>query len=71
MSLGCQLLIVEPNIHELPNSMKKTNVNLIELDDAIASSDIVCVLVKHSPFLEKKNSMSARNNVIDAVGVFS
>lgn len=71
MSLGCQLQIVEPNIHELPNSLKKTNVKLIELDDAIASSDIVCVLVKHSPFLEKKNSMSARNNVIDAVGVFS
>lgn len=71
MSLGCQVQIVEPNIHELPNSLKKPNVNLIELEDAIASSKIVCVLVKHTPFIEKKKSMSERNNVIDAVGVFS
>ncbi|WP_090143176.1 UDP-N-acetyl-D-mannosamine dehydrogenase [Limnohabitans sp. DM1] len=71
MSLGCQLQIVEPNIQELPNSLKNDNVNLIELDEAIASSDVVCVLVKHSPFIEKKNSISVRNNVIDAVGVFS
>ena len=71
MSLGCQLQIVEPNIHELPNSLKKSNVNLMKLDDAIKSSDIVCVLVKHTPFIEKKNSISVRNNIIDAVGVFS
>src|SRR5690554_5244103 len=48
--LGCKVLVVEPNIHELPKSLAMDNVQLVSLDDAIKQADALCVLVKHTPF---------------------
>lgn len=44
-----ELLLVEPNIHELPE--KITAGTLVSLEDAIAQADVVAELVKHSEFV--------------------
>lgn len=43
-----ELLLVEPNIHELPS--KLSSGTLISLEDAIAQADVVAELVKHNEF---------------------
>lgn len=67
-SLGCQLLVVEPNIKQLPAKLKADNV---VLTDAVAAldADVVCVLVKHSAFNRISADLRAHNAVVDAVGL--
>ncbi|GAB2885738.1 UDP-N-acetyl-D-mannosamine dehydrogenase [Microbulbifer echini] len=69
--LGCQVQIVEPNIESLPRKLEHTNVELVPLKRSLAEADVVCVLVKHSPFVREVEFVSAKNNVIDAVGLLS
>ena len=69
--LGCQLQVVEPNIHELPKELKGTNAQLATLEEALTQADILCILVKHKPFLQAKEKLQAKQNVIDAVGLLA
>jgi UDP-N-acetyl-D-mannosaminuronic acid dehydrogenase len=69
--LGCQVLAVEPNIEALNGKLSKPNLQLMQLDEAIASSDVVCVLVKHRPFIEAVSSIKKHSSVVDAVGLFA
>lgn len=47
-----KILAVEPNIEELPSSLKgKENVELTSLNDVVEKADVVVVLVKHKEFL--------------------
>jgi UDP-N-acetyl-D-mannosaminuronic acid dehydrogenase len=69
--LGCWVLAVEPNIEELPPKLTQTKLSLESLDDALASADVVCVLVKHHPFSETVESIRRHTLVIDAVGLFA
>lgn len=43
-----ELLLVEPNIHELPS--KLSSGALVSLEDATAQADVVAELVKHNEF---------------------
>lgn len=67
--LGCKVLVVEPNIHELPKSLETANVELVSIEDAIRYADALCVLVKHSPFIEARQKLQAHSVVVDAVGL--
>lgn len=67
--LGAKLQVVEPNIDALPSGLQHPNVELVSLQEAIAQSDVVCVLVKHKPFIEQVDTVRAKANVIDAVGL--
>lgn len=67
--LGCQVQIVEPNIHQLPESLNQSNIQLASLDQALAEADVICVLVKHKPFMSEKQRLMDKGNVIDAVGL--
>ena len=62
-----ELLLVEPNINELPKSL--TAGNLVDLDSALEQADIVAILVGHSQF--KAVSIPEDKPVVDAVGVFN
>ncbi|MEH7558938.1 UDP-N-acetyl-D-mannosamine dehydrogenase, partial [Priestia megaterium] len=44
------LHVVEPNIQQLPSSLDNKNVSLLNLEQAIIDSDIVLILVDHTPF---------------------
>ncbi|BDR09831.1 UDP-N-acetyl-D-mannosamine dehydrogenase [Comamonas thiooxydans] len=69
-ALGCQVLTVEPNIHELPQKLVRSNLKLSPLEDALSSADVVCVLVKHSAFINKVGVIRGHAKSIDAVGLF-
>lgn len=71
VSLGCQLQVVEPNIHALPTTLNAANIKLATLDEALAQADIICVLVKHKPFVNAADKLRAKQSVIDAVGLFA
>lgn len=67
--LGCQLQVVEPNISELPNSLSQSNVALATLEQVLEEADVICVLVKHKQFIYEKESLRAKGDVVDAVGL--
>ena len=66
--LGAQLLIVEPNIEELPVKLQLPNVRLVDLDQAI-KADAHAVLVKHTAFKQLSGSIVSQQYVVNAVGL--
>ncbi|QYJ24176.1 UDP-N-acetyl-D-mannosamine dehydrogenase [Achromobacter sp. ES-001] len=71
MGIGCKVLAVEPNVQCLPEHMTNDSLSLSSLDAALASADVVCVLVKHKPFIESLQSIKSHGRVIDVVGLLA
>jgi UDP-N-acetyl-D-mannosaminuronic acid dehydrogenase len=69
--LGCHVLAVEPNIETLPQEISQSNLALAPLAEALALADIVCVLVRHRPFIEAVEDIRRQGRVIDAVGLLA
>lgn len=67
--LGCRVQIVEPNIEALPGSLQADNVTLTPLHQALTQADVVCVLVKHKPFIEHVDQVRESKHLVDAVGL--
>lgn len=67
--LGCQVLVVEPNVSALPNSLNSGNTLLTSLEDALSNSDVLCVLVKHSSFVSAMEKIANHPAYIDVVGI--
>ncbi|WP_320157578.1 UDP-N-acetyl-D-mannosamine dehydrogenase [Psychrobacter sp. Pi2-1] len=61
-----ELLLVEPNINELPKSLIAGN--LVDLDSALEQADILAVLVGHSQF---KEVSLPEDKLVDAVGIIN
>lgn len=68
--LGCQVQAVEPNINALPRKLEGSGIQLAALDSALAGADVVCVLVKHRPFIEQVPEIRKHAQCIDVVGLF-
>ena len=65
-----RLLIVEPNIDELPKGLAGLrNVELVDHHDAVAKADVVAILVAHSKFRNVDRAALASKVVIDTVGL--
>jgi UDP-N-acetyl-D-mannosaminuronic acid dehydrogenase len=65
------ILVVEPNIDELPLALAKfPNVRLVTLKEAIAKSDILAVLVGHSAFKKVSPTTITEKVVIDTIGLW-
>jgi UDP-N-acetyl-D-mannosaminuronic acid dehydrogenase len=69
MMLGCSVIAVEPNITLLPNKLISFKSKLMDIDEALSLADVVCVLVKHSEFIEHANEIKKKSIVIDLVGL--
>lgn len=69
--LGCQVLAVEPNIEALPRKLSRPNIVLSVLADALATADVVCILVKHKSFIEGVKGIDLHEKLIDAVGLLA
>lgn len=68
---GGTVLVVEPNIEELPHDLAgRPNVELAELDDALERADIVLLLVDHDPFREVDHEKIQEKVVIDTKGLW-
>ena len=60
--------IVEPNIKDLPDEFNSQFTELVELEKALVSSDILLLLVDHLPFKEINLSFLSGKQVIDTRG---
>ncbi|MFI8778702.1 UDP-N-acetyl-D-mannosamine dehydrogenase [Brachybacterium paraconglomeratum] len=68
---GGSILVVEPNISELPAELDaRDNVELADLDDAIGRADIVLVMVDHDPFKNYDQEKLQGKIVIDTKGLW-
>ncbi|MCX5464121.1 UDP-N-acetyl-D-mannosamine dehydrogenase [Alcaligenes parafaecalis] len=70
-NLGCKVHAVEPNIDDLPAKLQGTGIELSALGSALADADVVCVLVKHRPFIEQVAEIRKHAQCIDVVGLFA
>ena len=65
-----RLLIVEPNIEDLPKGLiNMPNVDLVDHHQAVAEADVVGILVAHSKFRNVDRAALASKVVIDTVGL--
>ena len=60
--------IVEPNIKDLPDEFNSQLNELVELEKALLSSDILLLLVDHLPFKEINLSLLPGKQIIDTRG---
>lgn len=64
------LLVVEPNVPELPARLAGRNIQLVGLDEALAQADLVVLLVDHKEFKELPAERLAGKRVIDTRGTW-
>ncbi len=69
--LGCQVLAVEPHIRTPPPELQDLPVHLVDLNRALETADVICLLVKHSAFAEIDAQIPEHTQVIDVVGLCS
>ncbi|MGJ0624696.1 UDP-N-acetyl-D-mannosamine dehydrogenase [Xenorhabdus bovienii] len=64
-----QTVAVEPNVHELPNSLKD-RVELVDMQQALNEADVVLMLVDHSQFKAIASREIKQKWVVDTKGVW-
>ncbi|TKF22571.1 UDP-N-acetyl-D-mannosamine dehydrogenase [Vibrio genomosp. F6] len=64
-----QILVVEPNISDLPNQLAEAGVELVTLERAMEIANVVVVLVDHKEFKAADKTSFAKKVVIDTRGV--
>lgn len=64
-----QILVVEPNISDLPNQLAEAGVELVTLERAVEIANVVVVLVDHKEFKAADKTSFAKKVVIDTRGV--
>ncbi|MDE1481877.1 UDP-N-acetyl-D-mannosamine dehydrogenase [Xenorhabdus bovienii] len=64
-----QTVAVEPNVHELPNSLKES-VELVDMQQALNEADVVLMLVDHSQFKAIAGREIKQKWVVDTKGVW-
>lgn len=64
-----EVLAVEPNISELPLKLKESNVQLVGLNEALETANVVLVLVDHTEFLNLPFDVIKNKVVIDTRGI--
>jgi UDP-N-acetyl-D-mannosaminuronic acid dehydrogenase len=65
------IFLVEPNIDRLPNGFDNDNIELIGLERAIKSADIIVLLVDHASFKSMDLSLLSGKQLIDTRGIWS
>jgi UDP-N-acetyl-D-mannosaminuronic acid dehydrogenase len=69
---GIRTLVVEPNVKELPASLRnRPNVSLVDADTARQEADIVAFLVGHRQFRRMDKKVFLNKVVVDVVGLMS
>ena len=67
MGVG-KLLLVEPNITEIPEGFDDSRTKLVTLDEAIRSAEVVVLLVDHLQFKETDPGLLFGKQVVDTRG---
>ena len=64
-----ETLVVEPNIHQLPSRLDGL-CTLVNIDEALASADVLVMLVDHQPFKEIDGRAVTQPYIVDTKGVW-
>ena len=64
-----EMLVVEPNIHQLPKKLDGL-CQLATLDDALARADVLVMLVDHNEFKAIKGDAVQQQYIVDTKGVW-
>jgi len=67
---NAKILVVEPNITKLPESLSKLGVELVSLEEALAQSNTLAVLVDHKEFKAIPPELVAKKIIVDSRGIF-
>lgn len=68
---NANLLVVEPNITSLPDSLSKfSNITLVESEAALKKADVVVLLVDHTVFKGIDRSLINTRKIIDTRGIW-
>ncbi|RQZ66614.1 UDP-N-acetyl-D-mannosamine dehydrogenase [Burkholderia sp. Bp9004] len=65
-----KVMVVEPNLAEMPERLASSGLVLATLDDAISRADILVLLVDHAEFKSVKPGWSDRKVLIDTRGIW-
>lgn len=65
-----EILVVEPNINELPEALAALGVKLVSIEEALERSNTLAVLVDHKEFKAIPAEQVARKVVVDSRGIF-
>ncbi|HYC67405.1 UDP-N-acetyl-D-mannosamine dehydrogenase [Brevundimonas sp.] len=68
---GVELLVVEPNINQLPAHIRAAGAELVDLETALSRADAVAVLVDHTPFRQNVDRIAAKDRIVDTRGILS
>lgn len=65
-----EVLVVEPNINELPEALAALGVKLVSIEEALERSNTLAVLVDHKEFKAIPAEQVAKKVVVDSRGIF-
>ena len=69
---GCEVLVCEPNLSELPGSLAgHKNVRMVDLNEANARADVCVFLVGHASFKHVDPAVFDGKAVVDPIGLIS
>lgn len=66
-----KLLLVEPYVYEIPHGFDAQKVELVGLETAMSKSDLILLLVDHSPFREMDKGLLSGKQVVDTRGIWN
>jgi UDP-N-acetyl-D-mannosaminuronic acid dehydrogenase len=67
---GKRVSIVEPNVAQLPRSLSDSGAEKVTLEDALASSGILLLLVDHAEFKKVSREKLVGKTIIDTRGIW-
>lgn len=67
---NAEIIVVEPNITELPSSLSELGVKLVTLEEALELSNTLAVLVDHKEFKAMPADLVAKKVIVDSRGIF-
>ncbi|GAP74570.1 UDP-glucose dehydrogenase [Pseudoalteromonas sp. SW0106-04] len=65
-----EVLVVEPNIEELPAQLSELGAKLVSLESALERANTLAVLVDHKEFKSIDPNVVARKVIVDSRGIF-
>lgn len=65
-----EVLVVEPNIEELPAQLSELGAKLVSLENALERANTLAVLVDHKEFKSIDPNVVARKVIVDSRGIF-
>lgn len=65
-----EVLVVEPNIEELPTQLSELGAKLVSLENALERANTLAILVDHKEFKLIDPNVVARKAIVDSRGIF-